>query len=277
MMKNMIHETKPSKEWFAQYPSTKGFDGHLTYFKQGTEDNKIFWRCFGGERDFSNQSVLDVGCGHGSLCIDTALANPTAKVIGLDIDSERIDFARWNLHVNYPALESRVSFHCADIQKFPIWEIDAFLSKASFEHIFNLREVLEAIYLRLKPGGKLYTGFDPLYYSPYGGHGRIHNSLPFPWLPWGHVLLPEWSVLNFVNRYREPERAVSSIAELGLNKLSVDQFLNYFEETGFRIVSFDTNLPGGKWKTAVLSSLGRVGFLRKYMIYSIYSVLEKPE
>jgi SAM-dependent methyltransferase len=255
-------------------PLPKGFDAHLEYFRKRDLGNDDYWQCFHGRPDFDHRTVVDVGCGHGGLCIDVAVASASSRVIGVDLNAELIDFARWNLHANYPALESRVEFHCVDLRELPVYDVDIFLSKASFEHILGLADVLAAIQTRLKPGGKLYTGFSPLYHSPFGGHGRIHKALPFPKLPWGHLLLSERYLLRCANRQREQPAA--SIAELGLNQLSVDDFRRLFEESGLRILTFETNLPGKSRKAKVMNALSHVKLLRKYMIYSISAILEKP-
>ena len=265
---------KYTEEWYNIYPSLSGFNANLKYFMSGDKENKDFWQCFGGRPAFENKTIIDVGCGHGSLCIDIVTSTPSSRVIGIDINADLIDFAKWNLHVNYPALESCVEFHCIDVRQLQIFEVDVVLSKTSFEHILDLDEVLAAIKMRLKDGGRLYTGFMPLYHSPFGGHPRIHDSLPFPWLPWLHLMVSENFILKRVNLRRK--KPVLSFNELGLNKLSVSDFWHLFYDSGLRMISYKTNLPGRSWKAKVMSALSQVNILEKYMIYSIFSVLEKP-
>lgn len=265
---------KYTNEWYNSYPLQNGFDAHLKYFNSGAKENQDYWECFNGRPDFENKTIVDVGCGHGSLCIDIAVSNSSSKVIGVDISEELIDFAKWNLHVNYPELESRVEFYCNDIRELTLPPVDAVLSKASFEHILDLDDVLKCIKSKLKPGGKLYTGFMPLYHSQFGGHPRIHRFLPFPWLPWAHLMASEKFILSRVNAQREQK--ASSIFELGLNKLSINDFRALFEDSGLKQVFFKINVPGRSWKATMMSALSKIKGLEKYMVYSIFAILEKP-
>jgi SAM-dependent methyltransferase len=255
-------------------PSSSGFSENLEYFKRSTGKNQEFWDCFGGIPDLEGKTVAEIGCGHGGLCIYAAQSAASCQVVGVDTDCERIDFAKWNVHTNYPELEERVDFRCADIRQLQICDVDAVYSRATFEHILELDEVLAAIKARLKPGGRLYTAFAPLYYSVYGGHGRIHNALPFPWLPWGHLLVTDRHIVRRVNRSRR--QPVSSVAELGLNKLSVGDYRRVFEQSGMTVVSFRTNLPARGKRSKALSVLSRLPCLEKYATHSIVAVLERP-
>ena len=115
----------------------------IDYFKRGKQENPQFWERLGGEPILEGRTVLDVGCGHGSLCIDMALSG-AKKVIGLDINKALIDFARKNLYANYPALTGKVHFECLDLAQYQHESFDLIVSKDSFEHIINLdRELVE--------------------------------------------------------------------------------------------------------------------------------------
>jgi len=60
-------------------------------------------------------TFLDVGCGHGALCIDLAKSG-AKKVVGVDTDFGRIDFAKNNLKLNYPEFIDKVEFHQIDLK-----------------------------------------------------------------------------------------------------------------------------------------------------------------
>ena len=62
------------------------------YFLNGENKNIKFWKRF-DKPEFENAIVLDVGCGHGRMCIDIALKGAN-KVIGIDINVNRIEFAK---------------------------------------------------------------------------------------------------------------------------------------------------------------------------------------
>jgi len=57
----------------------------IDYFNFGKIENSKFWRRLGGKPNLENKSVLDFGCGHGSLCLDIA------KKLGL----EAPDTSKW--------------------------------------------------------------------------------------------------------------------------------------------------------------------------------------
>lgn len=64
----------------------------VEYFDRGRTENPLFWTCFGGRPDFTDRVVLDLGCVHGSLCLDIASAG-ARRVIGLDLNPALIEFA----------------------------------------------------------------------------------------------------------------------------------------------------------------------------------------
>lgn len=245
---------------------------HLEYFNRGRAENPRFWACFEERPRFQGQTVIDVGCGHGSLCLSIAEEGAN-RVIGLDLNEKLIDFALANLRRNCPHMISKVDFACADLRDWSREQVDLFVSKSSFEHILDLPAVLDEMKLRLKSGGRIYAGFDPLWPSPYGGHGRILEHLPIPWMPWGHLLFSERFILRRVNRGRD--KPVASIQELGLNMLSVHDYRRIFSQTGLRTISFRVNYPAGSLRGRVLRFLSRLPVFSKYTTYSVYAVLEK--
>jgi 2-polyprenyl-3-methyl-5-hydroxy-6-metoxy-1,4-benzoquinol methylase len=62
------------------------------YFHAQLQSNIEFWRRFGRQPDFEGKAVLDLGCGHGALSIDAARNGAT--VLGIDLDADRIEFAK---------------------------------------------------------------------------------------------------------------------------------------------------------------------------------------
>ena len=195
------------------------------------------------------------------------------QVVGLDLNRELIKFAVENVRTHFSHLAGKVRFECCDLAEWSRDAVDYFVSRSTFEHIIDLASVLAEMRLRLKPGGRIYTGFEPLWPSPFGGHGRIHKHLPLPGLPWGHLLVTEKYILQQVNRTRE--QPVHSIVELGLNKLSVHDYRRIFRESGLRVLTFRVNCPAGRMRGKILTLLGKVPFLTKYMAYNVHAVLEK--
>lgn len=134
-----------------------------------------------------NLDVLDVGCGHGELVLDMAAAG-AASVMGVDLDPDRIKFARRQLQASACSFPKRnVAYHCIDCRHLPSEQtFDIIVTRDTLEHVIELNEVIQNISRRLRPGGHLYAGAGPLYRSPYGGHGRMHMPIP-----WGHLIIPE--------------------------------------------------------------------------------------
>lgn len=86
----------------------------LEYFKQGEIENTQFWFYLKGEPPLEGLTVLDIGCGHGSLCVDMA-SKGAKKVVGIGINERLIKFARQNVLLNYPQLQDKIDFRLCDI------------------------------------------------------------------------------------------------------------------------------------------------------------------
>lgn len=239
------------------------------YFARGERSNPRFWSRFGGAPDFRGRRALDVGCGHGSLCLDMAAAG-AQEVVGLDLNARLIDFARTYLAQERPDLQGRVSFHCLDLAQWPPDHFDVIVSKDSFEHILDLHGMLAEMGRRLAPGGRVYAGFGPLYRSPFGDHDAVRLGVR---LPWAHVLMGERRLIAHVNRRRR--RPIAALPDLGLNGLRLADYQRLFRESGLRIVFFQTNRSetlGGR----LLAGLGRLPWIAEYVTFNIYCILEKP-
>lgn len=241
----------------------------LDYFARGSRSNPRFWSRFGGAPDFSGKRVLDVGCGHGSLCLDMARAG-AREVVGLDLNARLIEFAQVYLEQRHPELVNRVAFHCLDLSQSALDGFDFIVSKDTFEHILDLQGMLAEMACRLAPGGRVYAGFGPLYRSPFGDHDAVRLGMR---LPWAHVLMGERRVITHVNRRRR--QPIHSIQELGLNQLRLVDYQRLFRESGLHIVSFQMNRSeqlGGR----LLAGLSRLPVLSEYVTFNVYCILEKP-
>jgi hypothetical protein len=133
---------------------------------------------------------------------------------------------------------------------------------------------------RLKPGGRIYTGFGPLYTSLYGDHDR-RTVIFSPWglwgrllalVPWGHLFMESW-IIDMNNRYRA--KKVNSMRDLGLNRMSASDYRRAFRESGISIVYFRAN-QSTSIQSRVFSWLARIPCLGDYCVYNIYCILEKP-
>ena len=242
-------------------------ENNIRYFNKGNSENEKFWKRFSERPNFRHSSVLDVGCGHGKLCVDIALAGAD-KVVGVDINSERIKFAHENVKTNYPELSNVLDFHdimLSHLSSEP--KFDYILSKDSFEHIIELDKMLEEMYKRLKKGGRVYIGFSPLYNSYYGDHKRTKALLP-----WFHLIIPESILIWRLNRKRMEK--INSIQELGLNKYSLKNYKNILGNSQFSIISFKVNCSDNLL-LKLFTLIRKIPFLKEYFSHNIYCVLEK--
>jgi 2-polyprenyl-3-methyl-5-hydroxy-6-metoxy-1,4-benzoquinol methylase len=240
----------------------------IAYFNGGMAENIKFWSRLGGKPDLNGKTVLDVGCGHGCLCINMA-ASGAKKVIGIDLDSEYIAFAKENSATNYSQYTGVVEFHKIDLKDYDKKiQFDYIVSKDSFEHILDLSEMLEEIKLRIKQGGILFTGFGPLYNDFYGDHKRTQSIIP-----WGHVLFTDEKIIKRLNKKRYPP--IHSITDLGINQLSLADYRRIFKNSGMEIIFFQVNVSNNPI-LKLFNIIARIfPFLEEYFAHNIYAIFKK--
>jgi len=249
-------------------------------FQRGAAENRLFWARFGEKPDLQSATVLDVGSGWGCLCVEMAQAG-AARVVGLDLKTHLVDFANAYLMQVYPELVQRVKFQAIDLKDFaePVC-FDLIVSKDSFEHILDLDGMLREMRLRLKPGGRIYAGFGPLYPTPYGDHDRRETIFRhwgvfgrlLAWLPWGHLVLEPLIVKTYNSH---ADRKITSLYDLGLNKLAASDYLRLFQASGLRVVGLRLN-QSQSLQSRLFSVLRHVPGLEDYCTHSLYCILEKP-
>jgi SAM-dependent methyltransferase len=236
------------------------------YFEQQLEaSTPEFWRRLGGV-DCREQRVLDFGCGHGALCIDIARRG-AKSVLGVDLDRGRIDFARQNLAENYPEFLGIVRFECVDVGEVE-GAFDLVVSKDTMEHVDDLPLVAGHLDRLTVPGGLLAFGFSPLYFSPFGDHGRFLGR-GIPWLP---VMLPR--PLLFVLASRASGRSIRSLSDVGLNGYTPSRFRRALARDGWSTEQLIYN-AGDRRGLRLLSGLRRVPFLEPLFTVSIYTRIRK--
>ena len=259
-----------------------GDPADVDYFNRGADENPEFWWRLVGRPQFSGKHVLDVGCGLGSLCVDMA-AGGAARVVGLDTESKLIAFARQHTAQAFPDLLPVLEFYDEDLARFNQGKFDIIVSKDSFEHIMDLGGMIRAMAFHLKPGGRIYTGFGPLYNSPFGHHGRVATRWPWRQFPWAHLWESEAKIVQRLNRLRargEPvfaysEAPFTSIRDLGLSMYSLADYRRFIYGSGLKVVRFEVN-RSKNGLSRVLTVLRRLPFLEEYCTHNIYCVLEKP-
>jgi len=236
------------------------------YFRNTFAWNDKFFQRF-EMPNLTGKRVLDFGSGVGSLTIGLAQAG-SAQAIGFDPDAERIATARRILARDFPELSDRVEF----VTEFddPVIRSDGFdyvFSRDTFEHVQDLEGVLEVLWRCLKPDGKVYAGFGPLYNSPFGDHGLLQRKLP-----WGHLIFHPGLRGRRSRQQLSPNEVVVCRE---LNLLTLADYLNAFQKSRLHVESIRFNVSSHP-AMKVLRVLRSVPMLREWCTCSIYAVLTKP-
>jgi SAM-dependent methyltransferase len=202
--------------------------------------------------------------------------------VGLDYEAKPIEFAGEYVRRKYPQVASRVAFHACELKHFNGGEFDFILCKDSFEHIMDLEDALAEMARRLKPGGRIYAGFGPLYKSPFGHHRRIITWVPWRNCPWHHLWDSEANICERLNRHRAAggsvfcysDAPIRSIRDLGLNMNSFADYQRILSGAGLSVASFLVNRSDSPL-SKVLSVLRQIPALTDCCTHNIYCVLEK--
>ena len=260
--------------------SEEYFDNsYIDYFQKGDFENTRFWSRFNNFPNFEDTSVLEIGSGTGSLCVSIA-SKGAKKVVGLDINQGLIDFANGYLKKINPHLVNIVQFECLDLKYYnEEIDFDIIVSKDSFEHIIDLSSMLNEMKKRLKPGGKIYAGFGPIYSSPYGDHDRRKTILK-RWgifgqiiakIPWGHLFF-ERTLITMNNRFQK--KKINSMKDLQLNTLKWSDYFEIFQNSGLDIIYLQRN-SSHSIQAHILSLLAKTHLLEDYCIFNCYIILKK--
>lgn len=239
----------------------------VNYFNFGKEENNKFWKRLGSKPNFKDKTVLDFGCGHGSLSIDIAISG-AKKVVGIDLENNYINFANQNLYENFNKLKDKVEFLNTNIlTNENLKNFDYIVSKDTFEHSINLENILKRFNQILNIDGKVFVGFGPLYNFYNGDHGRTNA-----FLPWFHLIIPEKFLIKKLNEKNNSK--ITKIEDLGLNKYSFKEYLEFFKNSDFEILFFKKNLSSHPI-AFIFNLLSNIKFLEEYFTYNIYCILKK--
>jgi ubiquinone/menaquinone biosynthesis C-methylase UbiE len=97
-------------------------------------------------------SLLDCGCGPGTITIDLAGFVSPGEAVGIDIEMSQIELARSNAA---GLSSSNISFEVGSVYSLPYSDgrFDAVFSHALLEHLSDPLTILEEMYRVLKTGG----------------------------------------------------------------------------------------------------------------------------
>lgn len=138
-------------------------------------------------------------------------------------------------------------------------QFDLVFSIAAFEHIARLPLALEKMRRALKPGGKLFTLFAPIW-SSYNGHhlpevvdraGKHWSFGNSPVPPWGHLIFRPAELLDLLSEKCDVETAREIVyfvySSPHINRFFLDDYLEIVSRSGFGILQatpvFEMQVP----------------------------------
>jgi SAM-dependent methyltransferase len=169
-----------------------------------------------------DKDVLDFGCGPGAEAVEIA-EHGARRVIGIDLRQHWLD-----LGVEHAA-ERGVADRCTFARE---WKdpVDLIVSLDSFEHFADPASILTHMRGLLRPGGKVLAAFGPTWFHPLGGH--IYSVFPFSHLMFSERALVRWRAMH-------KSDGATTIAESGLNKMTIRRFIRLVEASPLRFASFE--------------------------------------
>ena len=239
----------------------------IDYFTNELTRQKNFWDRLGGKPNFKDKTVLDFGCGHGATCLDIAKDNPK-KIVGIDLDSSNIAFAKENIDKNFSQYKDKIEFKLVNLNSWDTDDkFDYIVSKETFEHTLNLETVLNSMHKLLVSKGKIFSGFGPLYNFFNGDHGRTRSILP-----WFHLVLPNSFLIKRINKRQKKQ--ITSIKELGLNMYSLKDYLSIFKNSNFEIKMLKKNCTNNPL-AIIFKIMSKIELLEEFCTFNIFIVLCK--
>ncbi len=172
--------------------------------------------------EIEGKRVLDFGCGRGTEAVELA-ERGARHVVGLDL------YQKW-IRAAAALAESRgVAGRC---HFGTDWSqpVDVILSVDSFEHFADPAAILVKMRGLLEPTGCVLATFGPTWYHPLGGH-------LFSVFPYAHLLLSEDALVQWRSLHKTD--GARSIAESGLNKITIRRFERIVADSPFRLASFE--------------------------------------
>jgi SAM-dependent methyltransferase len=174
--------------------------------------------------ELRNKVVIDFGCGTGEQAVELAMRG-ARKVIGVDIDVERLTIARGR------ARAAGVTDRCVFATGVPETG-DVVISTDAFEHFADPTDMLRLMRQHIKDDGYAIIEFGPTWYHPLGGHG-------FSIFPWSHLVFTERALLRWWADFKDDGATKFSEIKGGLNQMTIRRFRQLVAESQWEFSTFE--------------------------------------
>lgn len=183
--------------------------------------------------NFNGKVILEIGCGNGELVKKVASRYSPRHIVGIDPGLE----SWWGIR---PSKKDNWEIANGDAMKldYPDNYFDAIFSIATFEHIADVSLALKEIKRVLKPFGRFYTEFSPIWTSIIGHHYFFWEEEKADLIPpWGHL----WMSRDEMYNYLLPKTGETE-AEKACFQIYNSDIINRFTRSDYYKVFIDSGL-----------------------------------
>ena len=169
------------------------------------------------------KTVLDFGCGCGTEAAEMA-EHGAGHVFGVDIDEESLERAR--SQAQHRGVADRTTFAAETNEP-----VDLIISLDAFEHFQDPDTILRRMATLLRPCGEVLSSFGPIWFHPLGGHF-------YSVFPWAHLVFSEKALVRWRSLHKTD--GLQSIAETGLNRMTIRRFVDTVKRSPLKFGLFET-------------------------------------
>ena len=235
-----------------------------------------------------SKNVLEIGCGHGGICVFAAM-NGAKKVTGIDLSGSALSAANkfkgivesdtgYNLNISFQKMS-------AEKLKIENEDVDLIIADNVFEHVSDISIVLKECHRVLSSNGKIIVPNFPSYRSKYGPHVKYGVKIP-----WVHIFFKEETVVQVMHEIAEKDplmykyypglkKGAKTFREVraynDLNYISNRKFMDHAKQTAFSLERLYVTRPRWAWLLIKLIPLFRRTALEDILSIGTSAILVK--